>query len=204
VADGRRQEDLVIAGHFGFAAAVKAKEPATPLWALMLASQWLDVIFVPLFLAGIERMDLVAGAKPGAYGGAVIHADYTHSLVGAIVLSALLGAFFVARYGKRSAAVLAAVAFSHLLLDLPLHRADMPLLPGDAGSFPKLGFGLWNYPTASAILELVIVVGGAMMYSRAATGVAGDNPAMIRRARFCGGAVLVAGLATLALNVLGM
>jgi hypothetical protein len=28
----------MIAGHFGLAAAVKAKRPAVPLWALMLAS----------------------------------------------------------------------------------------------------------------------------------------------------------------------
>jgi hypothetical protein len=34
----------VIAGHFGFAAAVKAKATAVPLWALMLACQWLSVL----------------------------------------------------------------------------------------------------------------------------------------------------------------
>src|SRR4051794_28494258 len=34
----------VIAGHFGLAAGIKARERAVPLWALMLASQWLDVV----------------------------------------------------------------------------------------------------------------------------------------------------------------
>src|SRR5689334_3913420 len=68
LATRRPLEGIVIAGHFGLAAAVKAKTPAVPLWALMLACQWLDVIFVPLFLAGIERLEPVAGAKPGAYG----------------------------------------------------------------------------------------------------------------------------------------
>jgi hypothetical protein len=38
----------MIAGHFGFAAIVKGHEPETPLWILMLATVWLDVIFVPL------------------------------------------------------------------------------------------------------------------------------------------------------------
>jgi hypothetical protein len=47
----------VIAGHFGFAALVKAKERETPLWALMLATQWLDVVFVPLFILGVERIE---------------------------------------------------------------------------------------------------------------------------------------------------
>ena len=31
----------MIAGHFGFAAAVKSREPQTPLWALMFATAWL-------------------------------------------------------------------------------------------------------------------------------------------------------------------
>ena len=39
----------MVPGHFGFAAAVKSRVPSAPLWALMLATQWLDVFFVPLF-----------------------------------------------------------------------------------------------------------------------------------------------------------
>ena len=42
----------MIAGHFGLAAAVKSHERQAPLWALMLATVWLDIIFVPLFLMG--------------------------------------------------------------------------------------------------------------------------------------------------------
>jgi hypothetical protein len=194
----------VIAGHFGFAAAVKAKAPAVPLWALMLASQWLDVVFVPLFVAGVEHVEPVAGAKPGAYGAAVIHADYTHSLVGAMLLSAVFGGLFALRYGRRSAGVLGLVALSHWVLDLPMHRADMPLLPGGAGGLPALGFGLWRYPVASAVLELGIVLTGAVLYGRAAGWAAGVDARMVRRARICGVAVLVAGLLTLALNLLGM
>jgi len=79
----------VIAGHFGLAAAVKAKERETPLWALMLATQWLDVVFVPLFVLGVEWIEAVPGAP--AYGGGVIYADYTHSLLGAAVLAAVFG-----------------------------------------------------------------------------------------------------------------
>ena len=44
----------MIAGHFGLAAAAKAGEPRMPLWAAMLATVWLDVVFVPLYLGGIE------------------------------------------------------------------------------------------------------------------------------------------------------
>jgi hypothetical protein len=194
----------VIAGHFGFAAAVKSKTPEVPLWALMLACQWLDVVFVPLFVAGVERLVPVPGAKEGAYGGAVIHADYTHSLVGALLLSVVFGAGFALRYGRSSGVVLGLVALSHWLLDLPMHRADMPFLPGDWGGLPRLGFGLWRFPAAAALLELALVVWGAAAYWRAARAVAGTQSRLTARANLCGAAVLAAGVLTLGLNLLGL
>ena len=51
-----------------------------PLWSLMLATVWLDVLFIPLLLLNIETIDTLPG---GGYGNRVIHADYTHSLLGA-------------------------------------------------------------------------------------------------------------------------
>jgi len=194
----------VVAGHFGLAAAVKSRERTVPLWLLMLACQWLDVVFVPLLLAGIERLQPLAGSRPGAYGAAVIYADYTHSLVGALLLSILFGAVALAKYGRRAAIILALVAFSHWLLDLPMHRADLPLLPGNAGGLPRLGFGLWQFPAVSAILELALVIAGAALYWRAAIDVARTDPPRMRRAHVCGAGALIAGIATLGLNVLGM
>ena len=86
----------VIAGHFGLAAFVKSRERRAPLWALMLAAVWLDIVFVPLFLAGVETIRRLPGAR-GSYGTGIIYADYTHSLVGSAFLSALLGAAAAAR-----------------------------------------------------------------------------------------------------------
>src|ERR1700682_2948397 len=140
----------MIAGHFGFAAVVKAKAPAVPLWALMLACQWLDVVFVVLYLAGVERLGPILGATSGAYGAVIIHADYTHSLLGAALLSVLFGATASIRYGLRGGSILALVAMSHWALDVIVHRADMPILPGGGGAFAHLGFGLWRYPGYSA------------------------------------------------------
>ena len=39
----------MFAGHFGLAAVVKAKSPKLPIWALMVSSQLLDVIFATLY-----------------------------------------------------------------------------------------------------------------------------------------------------------
>jgi hypothetical protein len=160
----------MIAGHFGFAALVKGRERETPLWILMLATVWLDIVFVPLFLLGIETMQAVDGRM--RYGGAIIHADYTHSIVGMVVLSAVLGASCWPLWGRRSAIVIGLVAASHWVLDLIVHRADMPILPGNSLGLPRLGFGLWRIPAASIAVELALVLAGAWVYWRAARSVA--------------------------------
>lgn len=191
----------MIAGHFGFAAAVKARERQVPLWALMLATQWLDVVFVPLFLMKIETITPVPGTG-GGYGAVIIHADYTHSLVGALALSAIFGAVALPRWGRRTAFVLGAVVFSHWVLDLIVHRADMPILPGNIGNLPRLGFGLWRIPAAAATVELALVLVGAWFYWRAARSVVRSNEARANegRANFAGFLVLASGIAVLSLD----
>jgi membrane-bound metal-dependent hydrolase YbcI (DUF457 family) len=193
----------MIAGHFGFAAAVKAREPETPLWALMLATVWLDVVFAPLYVAGLESMEKVAGAR-GNYGALIIHADFTHSLLGALVLSAIFGAVAALPWGKRCGIVLGAVVFSHWLLDLIVHRHDMPLLPANAGNLPKLGFGLWQWPDAAILAELTLVVAGAALYWRAARAVVRTAGGAGRsRADLAAGLILIAGCAILLLDATG-
>lgn len=154
----------MIAGHFGFAAMVKSREPTTPLWALMLATVWLDVVFIPLLMLHVETLQPV---HPG-YGGFIIHADYTHSIVGTLLISAILGLAFLPQWGRRVAAVIALVAMSHWALDLIVHRPDLPILPGNVGNLPRLGLGLWAEPRIAALLELVLVLAGTFMYWRAA------------------------------------
>jgi hypothetical protein len=190
----------MIAGHFGFAAAVKAQERQAPLWALMLATVWLDIVFVPLFLAKIETLSVAPGTI-GGYGSAIIHADYTHAVLGAIVLSVLFGAVAQMRWGRRTGVVLAAVVFSHWVLDLVVHRPDLPILPGNAGHLPEFGFGLWEHPVAAMTIELLIVVIGAALYWRAARATVTASGVPKRgRANVAGFLVLACGLAVLALD----
>ena len=194
----------MIAGHFGLAAGVKAHRPAVPLWALMLATQWLDVVFVPLFLTHVERIDVIGGG-PAGYGNGIIHADYTHSLVGALALSLVFALPAAWRWGRRAATVLGAVVFSHWLLDLLVHRHDMPLLPGAPAGTPLFGFGLWRWPLVTAAAELALVLWGSVAYLRAAVAAArAHDPTRIRRARIAAGAVLVSGLLTLGLSIAGL
>ncbi|UKS28265.1 permease [Paenibacillus sp. HWE-109] len=159
----------MFAGHFGLAAAVKAKTPEVPIWALMLSTQLLDVLFVPLFLSGIEKIDNSLGT---GYGKGIIHADYTHSLLGAVIIAVLSGIIAWRLWGKRGGLMIGALAFSHWLLDLLVHRMDMPILPGNAAGLPLLGFSLWQWPLISSALEVILVVAGAILYYRSIRGTA--------------------------------
>ena len=195
----------MIAGHFGFAAAVKSRAPQVPLWALMLACQWMDVAFIPLFVAGVERMvPADPGKAPGAYGNAIIYADDTHSLLGALALSIIFGIAFGYFWGRRAGLILGGMVFSHWVLDLITHRQDLPFLPGNYGGFPRMGFGLWEWPAVTAALEAAIVLTGAGLYWGAARKVAAEAGGSERRANVAGALVLAFGLLTLGLNMAGM
>jgi len=190
----------VITGHFGVGAAAKSVDRRAPLWSLMLATQWLDVVFVPLFLLHIETIDTLAG---GGYGKVVIHADYTHSLLGALVLSAAFGAVAWWRWDQRLGLLLGAVAFSHWILDLIVHRGDMPILPGNIGDLPLLGFGLWRLPTISIPLEAALFLGGVFLYWRAARHTYPRGNSRVTPS-IATGALLASGAIVLVLDALGI
>jgi hypothetical protein len=100
-------------------------------------------------------------------------------------------------WGRRVGLVLGAVVFSHWLLDLIVHRGDLPILPGNAGDLPRLGFGLWKVPAASILVELILVIAGCWLYWRAAVQ---TSTGEARRANLLGGLLLAAGLLTLGLD----
>ena len=127
-----------------------------------------------------------------------------HSLVGALSLSAVLGTAFGTRWGERAGVVLGFVSFSHWLLDLIVHRQDMPVLPGNAAPLPKLGFGLWQLPWAAVSAEFALVSAGAWFYWRAARSVSLAAGMPQRRAGVVSLMIWAGGLLMLALDVTGI
>jgi membrane-bound metal-dependent hydrolase YbcI (DUF457 family) len=189
----------MVTGHFGLAAGVKGTERFVPLWVLMLATVWLDILFIPLYATGAETIDDAPGTD-GGYGNVIIHADYTHSLVGALVIAALTGWIATRWWGRRGGIVIGAVVFSHWILDLIVHRHDMPIFPGNLGDV-RVGFGLWKVEWAAILTEAAILLVGAFLYWRAATDVerrAGEAP---RRANLVAALIVIVGLVVLVLDV---
>ncbi|MFN8441381.1 MAG: hypothetical protein U0175_11450 [Caldilineaceae bacterium] len=155
------------AGHFGLAAGVKSSATRVPLWALMLSTYLLDVIFIFLAATGIEGFAPIDPDHP-AYGQVLIHAYYTHSLVGAALIALIAGLIAAWAWGQQAGVVIGVVVFSHWILDLLVHRPDLPILPNNLGNLPLLGLGLWQAPVISAAVELLLALVGAYLYYRSA------------------------------------
>jgi membrane-bound metal-dependent hydrolase YbcI (DUF457 family) len=134
----------MFAGHYAASFALKRASPRIPLWLLFIAVQFIDVLWAVFILLGIEKARVVPGL-PGSPLD-LYYMPYTHSLIGALAWATLAyGAFRLlpSRFGVQRATValvLAVGVFSHYVLDLIVHRADMALWDNTA----KIGLGLYN------------------------------------------------------------
>lgn len=162
----------MFAGHFGVAAAVKSKTPELPFWSLLVSTQLLDIAFILFSLAGLEKIEPIGD---GGYGQVMIYAFYSHSLVGALLLSILAASLASILWAKKAGIIIGIVTFSHWILDLIVHRPDMPVLPGNMGDFPLLGFGVWESVSASILIEFLLIAVGALFYFRYAIQTSSPN-----------------------------
>lgn len=153
-------------GHYAAALAAKKAAPKVSLGILFLAAQLLDLLWPIFLLLGLEHVRI----DPGNTAFTPLDfCDYpwTHSLIGALLWSALLGGiYFALRRQMRSAAIVSLVVFSHWILDLITHRPDLPLAFGSRTYF---GLGLWNSVMGTVILESALYMSGIALYLRATT-----------------------------------
>jgi len=155
-------------GHYSAALVLKRVEKNASLGWLFLAVQFVDILFFPLVLLGIERLNIVENFTQSTHFE-LEFMPYTHGLVGSLILAVVTYVVFWILPAKeevnkkRVALVMAAAVFSHWVMDLIVHTPDLPLL-GD--NSPKLGFGLWNNALITFILEAVLLVAGVWLYLR--------------------------------------
>jgi hypothetical protein len=151
-------------GHYGVSFAAKKVEQSIPLWVLFLAVQFLDVLWAPFVLLGIEKVRIVPGIT-ATNPLDLYYMPYTHSLVAALFWSCAVGLVYqlVARPSRRQASVIIGLAvFSHWVLDLIVHRPDLPLYDNAS----KVGLGLWNSPALAFGLEGALLFGGIWLCLR--------------------------------------
>lgn len=163
-------------GHYGVSFALKARDKSIPLWILFIAVQLVDVLWGVFILTGIEKVRIVPGIT-ATNPLDLYYMPYTHSLVGALFWSVVgIGVYWSLRKSplataggtgrKLASALLVGMAvFSHWILDLLVHRPDLPLYDDTF----KMGFGLWNYPAIAFGLEIVLLFAGMFLYMRSTT-----------------------------------
>jgi membrane-bound metal-dependent hydrolase YbcI (DUF457 family) len=152
-------------GHYAAALALKKFEKRASLGVLFLAVQFVDILFMPFVLLGIERMNIIPNFTQSTHFE-LEFMPYTHGLLGSAFWAVLGYVVFRWVFVKdRSVAFVVALAvFSHWVLDFMTHTPDLPLWSDDS---IKLGLGLWNNAAASFALEAVLLVGALWIYLRA-------------------------------------
>ena len=163
---GQTQGQNMIAGHIGAAAGAKRWAPNVPVWALLVGSFLIDLIFGILYATGKENIEAMEGTD-GGYGKMAFQVDWSHSFFGTILLCTVVVIVATRFFGGKGAFILSCVVFSHWFLDVIVHRPDMPIAPGNPGAMPRVGLGMWDFPVFVLILELALIAGGAWLWDSA-------------------------------------
>ena len=151
-------------GHYAASLALKKFEKRASLGVLFLAVQFVDILFFPLVLLGVERLNIVENFTQSTHFE-LEYMPFTHSLLASILWAVAAYVLFRWVFVKKNsvALVVALAVFSHWVLDLIVHTPDLPLW-NDASL--KLGFGLWNSAPGTYVLEAILLLSALWLYMR--------------------------------------
>ncbi|AWV97021.1 hypothetical protein [Arcticibacterium luteifluviistationis] len=161
-------------GHYAAAFALKGKEKSASLGMLFIATQFVDILFFPFTLLGIERLNLVENFT-AVNNFDLEYMPFTHGLLGSFLWSAVFYALYYFIFAKNKAdkksiaLVMGLGVMSHWFADLLVHTPDLPIINGD----PKLGFGLWQYKGLTFALEAVLLIISLVYYLKKTTAKSG-------------------------------
>jgi membrane-bound metal-dependent hydrolase YbcI (DUF457 family) len=114
-------------------------------------------------LTGIEKVSI----EPGNTVLTPLNFEYypwSHSMLMALLWGGLFALLYYAfTKNKKGAILLSVLVFSHWVLDLLTHRADLPLTPF---TDIKTGLGLWNYKWLEIFVELLLFIVCIFVYTK--------------------------------------
>jgi membrane-bound metal-dependent hydrolase YbcI (DUF457 family) len=148
-------------GHFAVGFASKRLAPKANLGWLIAAPLFLDLIWPVFLLLGLEKVQIEPGNTAFTPLN-FVHYPITHSLLTAAVWSVLFALVYFAFSRYLTGAIIVGFGvLSHWLLDVIVHRPDLPLYPG---SQTMTGLGLWNSVPGTVIVESLLFLAGLLIY----------------------------------------
>ena len=149
-------------GHFGVGFAAKKVIPKTSLGTLLLASQFIDLLWPFFLIFGIERVAIDPGNTAFTPLN-FIYYPFSHSLLGVVIWALIFGAvYYFIKKDLKTSLILGILVLSHWILDFISHRPDLPLFLGSDSLL--VGLGLWNSIIATVIIESMIFIAGVYLY----------------------------------------
>jgi hypothetical protein len=154
---------LVFVGHLAAALGARVMEPRVSLGLAVAAAFALDLAWPLLLFLGLEAVQV----QPGDTAFTQLNFEsypWSHSLALVVVWSMAAGVVArTALHSSRAGVFVGALVLSHWLLDVVVHRPDLPLWP----SGPRVGVGLWNSIPATIVVEGVAFAAALLLYLRA-------------------------------------
>jgi len=149
-------------GHAAVALGASRAAPRVNAGILIFAAFLADFLLGIFGALGMERAHVPPDYATQHY--LTFTFPYSHGLVALVVWGLLFGAIccWVDRTDRvRAFWVMAALVFSHFILDGLVHVPELPLLGQNS---PKVGLALWNHMPLELTLETLMALAGLVIY----------------------------------------
>jgi hypothetical protein len=147
-------------GHLAGAEFLHAIVPDVPPIVSLIGVGFPDLLWGVTILAGLETAKL--GTSPLQRDIEFTRYPISHSLVLTNLIALVPAAGFGLYYGWQAALVFLLASISHWLLDVIVHKRDLPVL--GFGRDIKIGFGLWRWSRTSFFVEYALVVAATLAF----------------------------------------
>lgn len=153
----------MVIGHYAVGFAAKKFAPEASLAVLIGSAILLDILWIAFLVLGWEQVQVLTD-KTVLIPYEFENYPYSHSLLATLVWAAVFALLYRKITGYMTGAVLIWIGvLSHWILDLIVHKPDLPFYPG-GNSF--VGLDLWKYQSASLIFEGALFLLGLWSYIR--------------------------------------
>jgi TctA family transporter len=147
--------------HVGVGFAAKRYAPDVPVIYLILAAEFIEIMFFVFVLSGLERMP-----EPDSSP----YAPFSHSVIMGVIWSMVIGSLtYLISKNQRTSIIIALLAFSHTVLDI-IASPKLAFYPTDTAmpiffdTSLSIGLGLFKYSTAALAFEFGFLFLGIVIY----------------------------------------